>query len=455
MSAGTIYRDRPRAGADLANQARASAMPWDRRRTGGKASSAQPWQSWLPLANALDESLQHGASVVLLRVDLLDLTELAGTFGPRAAGAVLAATEARLEAFARPRGGSARDGETRFAVFLTGVFGAEEVAQAAERLCADVMAPVKAAGRELRPAVCVGAAQWSGETDVAEFRSRAEAALQEARRRGAGSQCLYTAELHESIRSRTIMRQLLQHAVAERQFRVHYQPVVRLDTTDLAGAEALVRWQHPELGLQNPAHFIPAAEETGLIVPIGAQVLTLALQQVAAWRAAGNGPPRVAVNVSGVQIRRPDFAATVEQALIATATLPDQLELELTEGALIETSRDTLDVLHRLAGLGVTLSVDDFGTGYSSLRYLRDLPVHKVKIDQTFVRNLACDSRDAAIISAVVAMSRGLGLKTVGEGVQTAEQFRLLRDIGCDFGQGWLFGKPVRPEVFESLRPDA
>jgi EAL domain-containing protein (putative c-di-GMP-specific phosphodiesterase class I) len=245
-----------------------------------------------------------------------------------------------------------------------------------------------------------------------------------------------------------VLRQALQEAIADQQFRVHYQPVVRMADRGLIGAEALARWDHPELGMQSPAQFIPAAEDTGLIVPLGAQVLRMALEQTRHWRDAGSGAPRVAVNVSGVQLRRPDFAAAVRAALAEAGVAPTLLELELTEGALIESSQQTLAVLAELAGIGVTLAVDDFGTGYSSLRYLRDLPVHKLKIDQTFVRNLAVGSRDASIVAAVVAMARGLGLSTTAEGVQTEEQYRHLREVGCDHAQGWLFGAAVRPEAF-------
>jgi EAL domain-containing protein (putative c-di-GMP-specific phosphodiesterase class I) len=254
--------------------------------------------------------------------------------------------------------------------------------------------------------------------------------------------------MQDDIRARTVLRQTLRQAIAKRQFRLHFQPVVNLTDRRVIGAEALARWEHPEHGLQSPAHFIPAAEETGQIVALGLQVLEMALHQVARWRDAGAGAPRVAVNVSGVQLRRPDFAPVVRRALQQAGVAPTLLELELTEGTLIDSGPQTLATLAELARIGVTLAVDDFGTGYSSLRYLRDLPVHKLKIDQAFVQNVAVDARDASIVAAIVAMARGLGLATTAEGVQTEDQYRRLREVGCEQGQGWLFGAPVRAELF-------
>jgi len=363
---------------------------------------------------------------------------------------VLAATLARLEAVVGDSGGVIGDGGARFAVFVAGLQEPHETALAAEALCAAVMAPISVLGHALRPAASIGAAQATPEDEVAvaALRGRAEAALEEARRAGAAAHRLFSPEMLAGIRTRTVLRQALQQAIADREFRMHYQPVVRLSDRGLIGAEALVRWEHPVLGMQSPAQFIPAAEETGLIVPLGLQVLEMSLAQTRQWRDAGNGAPRVAVNVSGVQIRRPDFSAVVRAALDRAGVAPALLELELTEGTLIESSTQTMAALAELSAMGVTLAVDDFGTGYSSLRYLRDLPVHKLKIDQTFVRNLAVDRRDASIVAAVVAMARGLGLTTTAEGVQTEAQYRMLREVGCDQGQGWLFGAPVRPELF-------
>ena len=406
------------------------------------AAADDPWRAWPIFALHLEQAIDAG-DAALLRLDLLDLTDLEGTYGPQAISALRAVTFARLETFVRSRGMVIADGGARFAAFIAGLDGPDEIARVAEQMCAVVTAPTVVLGQTLHPAGCVGAAHVAPGCAVATVRSRAEAALEEARRAGTAAYRLFSPAMLEGIRSRTVLRQALQQAIADRQFRLHYQPLVRLSDRGLIGAEALARWKHPDLGMQAPAQFIPAAEETGLIVPLGAQVLEMALGQVRAWRDSGRGAPRVAVNVSALQIHRPDFARVVSRALAKAGVPPALLELELTEGTLIESSLRTIAMLAELAGMGVTLAVDDFGTGYSSLRYLRDLPVHKLKIDQTFVHNLAADSRDASIVAAVVAMARGLGLSTTAEGVQTEAQYRQLRDVGCDHGQGWLFGAPV------------
>jgi EAL domain-containing protein (putative c-di-GMP-specific phosphodiesterase class I) len=258
----------------------------------------------------------------------------------------------------------------------------------------------------------------------------------------------HDAAMQGGILARAELRRALRQAVADHDIRLHYQPLVAMADRSPTGAEALARWDHLTLGPQYPAQFIPAAEEMGLIVKLGAQVLDMALAQVRAWQASGHGAARVAVNVSALQLRDPDFAASVRRALARAGVAPAALELELTEGTRIDGGAHTSAALAELAAMGVSLAVDDFGTGYASLRYLRDLPVHKLKIDRTFICTVATDPRDAAIVAAIVAMARALGLTTTAEGVQTEAQYRRLREIGCDEGQGWLFGAAVRAEAF-------
>jgi EAL domain-containing protein (putative c-di-GMP-specific phosphodiesterase class I)/GGDEF domain-containing protein len=446
MIAATNRQQRGPAGMSCADAVAPARQP---ERPAVAAETA--WRDWPGFAQQLEQAIDAGGAALLL-LDLLDITDLEGTYGGQAIALLLATTQARLEAVLQRRGGAViGDGRARFAVFLAGERAPDEVARAAEEFCAATASPIVVLGQALRPAACVGTAQSAPGCSVVALRGQAECALAEARRSGAGMHLPFSAEMQDDIRSRTVLRQALLQAIDDRQFHLQYQPVVRMADRGVVGAEALARWDHPGLGRQSPACFIPAAEATGLIVPLGLQVLEMALDQVRQWRDAGNGAPRVAVNVSGIQLRRPDFAAVVRRALDQAGIAPAALELELTEGALIDSSRQTVAALAELAGIGITLAVDDFGTGYSSLRYLRDLPVHKVKIDQTFVRNIAVDRRDASIDAAVVAMARGLGLTTTAEGVQTEEQYLRLREAGCDLGQGWLFGAPVQSEHFPRL----
>ena len=232
---------------------------------------------------------------------------------------------------------------------------------------------------------------------------------------------------------------------------LHYQPQIDLRTQEVIGAEALIRWQHPELGLLAPGRFIGIAEDTGLIVPIGEWVIRMACHQAAAWQRAGLPPLVVAVNLSAVQFMRGDLVGTVASAL-ATSALPSRcLELELTESILIQDAENILGTVQRLNAIGVQMSIDDFGTGYSSLSYLKRFAVDKLKVDQSFVRDLCSDPDDAAIVRAIIQLARSLGLKTIAEGVETAEILALLQELGCDEAQGYYFAKPLPADNFSAF----
>jgi EAL domain-containing protein (putative c-di-GMP-specific phosphodiesterase class I) len=240
----------------------------------------------------------------------------------------------------------------------------------------------------------------------------------------------------------------LRLALARNEFVLHYQPQIDLRTQQVIGAEALIRWQHPELGLLAPGRFIGIAEDTGLIVPIGEWVIRMACHQAAAWQRAGLPPLVVAVNLSAVQFMRGDLVGTVASAL-ATSALPSRcLELELTESILIQDAENILGTVQRLNAIGVQMSIDDFGTGYSSLSYLKRFAVDKLKVDQSFVRDLCSDPDDAAIVRAIIQLARSLGLKTIAEGVETAEILALLQELGCDEAQGYYFAKPLPADNF-------
>ena len=218
----------------------------------------------------------------------------------------------------------------------------------------------------------------------------------------------------------------------------------------IIAAEALLRWDHPTLGRQPPAEFIPLAEESGLIVPLGAWVLKTSMTQIREWRAAF-GIRKIAVNVSGVQFEQADFVETIEALLRETGATADMIELELTESMLVDCSRDMLERMNALRRLGLTLAIDDFGTGYSSLKYLSKLPVDKLKIDQSFVRQMSDDSSDATIVRTIVALGKGLNLEVFAEGVETAAQQQFLVAQGCRSGQGYLFSRPVPAADFAAL----
>lgn len=241
----------------------------------------------------------------------------------------------------------------------------------------------------------------------------------------------------------------LRRALRCDEFCVHYQPQINLQTERLVGMEALIRWKHPGLGLVAPGQFIPLAEDTGLILPIGEWVLRRACRQNREWQMAGFPPLRVSVNLSSRQFDQEDLARTVARVLAETELSPRYLELELTESAVMTDPAHSIATLHRLRGMGIKVSVDDFGSGYSSLSYLKHLPVDILKIDQSFIHDLLRDSRDRAIVRAIIGLAHDLQLQVTAEGVQTAGQVKFLRELKCDKAQGYLYNTPLPAAIFQ------
>ena len=257
--------------------------------------------------------------------------------------------------------------------------------------------------------------------------------------------------MHEQASEVLKLESELRQALELGQLRLHYQPQLNLTTRRITGAEALIRWEHPQRGMIPPGTFIPIAEESGLIVDIGMWVLRSAIRQCKSWQLEGLGPVTVAVNLSAIQFRQPDFYRTVVGALDADGLEPHLLELEFTEGIAMENSTYTIDLLTRLHQLGVSLAIDDFGMGYSSLVYLKRYPLHTLKIDQSFVRGLGQQSGDEAIITSIIVLAQSLGFTTLAEGVETDAQCSWLERAGCDNVQGFLFSRAVTAEAFADL----
>ena len=288
----------------------------------------------------------------------------------------------------------------------------------------------------------------SADGAAAELMKRAAIALSAANRAGPGTHRLYDEDLDHRTRYRMMLRHSLRGAIDQDQFELHYQPLVDLQSSRIVSAEALIRWHHPELGLLRPDLFISLAEETGLIGPLGEWVMRTAMHQLNAWESKGHAPPRVALNISSVQVKLPDFVEGVKRALAETGADARRFDLELTEGILLECSPETLSALAELKSLGFELAIDDFGAGHASLQYLRNFPIDKIKIDQIFVRQLVEDSSDAAIIHAITSLAHSLKLGLVAEGIETAEQRDILREQGCTTGQGYFFSLPLAAEDF-------
>jgi predicted signal transduction protein with EAL and GGDEF domain len=355
---------------------------------------------------------------------------------------------ARLSGATRSRDTVARLGGDEFAVLLEDVDADGDVRAAAERITGAMAPPLLLDGREVRVGTSVGIARGAAGAGADELLRNADVALYRAKAAGKGTHALFSPEMHEAIMERLELETELRHALDRREFAVAYQPIVELRSGEVTGAEALVRWHHPRLGLVNPGAFVRLAEETGMIVPLGRWILAEACRQAVRWSAlagAGRGgaPVEVAVNVSGRQLTHPEFLGDVAAALGESGLPPAALVLEMTESVLIDDSEATLGPLRALKALGVRLAVDDFGTGYSSLAYLHRFPIDVIKLDKAFVAGIARGGRDAALARAVLSLGDALGLQTVAEGVETAEQRAHLRELGCRLAQGYLFARPT------------
>jgi EAL domain-containing protein (putative c-di-GMP-specific phosphodiesterase class I) len=274
-----------------------------------------------------------------------------------------------------------------------------------------------------------------------------------AKEHGRNNYQFFRAEQNDRAIEHRAVDSGLRRALERQEFVLHYQPTIHLATRDISGVEALLRWRHPERGLIRPEDFVPHAEESGAIVPIGRWVLQEACRQGRVWQDTGLSPMRIAVNVSPVELRDPGFVAGVRAILTATGLDPQCLELELTETVLVQDTASTAAVLEALRDMGVRLALDDFGTGFSSLSHLKRFPIDMLKIDQSFVRDLALGSGDASIVGAVISMAESLNLQVVAEGVETPEQFELLKEQGCPEAQGFYFSHPaVAEDVTQLLR---
>ncbi len=353
-----------------------------------------------------------------------------------------------------------RLGGDEFTVLVTGVQDANEVAAIAERLQHVLGRPFKFQGQEHTTTASIGAALYPADGANSEALLRnAESAMHAARESMRGSYHFYSVAMHTSVSDRLSLEADLRQAIKRDELVLHYQPKTFTRSGHLAGAEALVRWQHPSRGLVSPASFITLAEETGLIVPIGEWVLRHACGDVMSWLESGLQVVPVAVNLSSAQFHVADLLEHIASILNETALDPSYLAIEITESMIMRDTREAHETLCSLKELGVQVAIDDFGTGYSTLSSLKDLPINQLKIDRAFIKDLANSPRDVAITRAIIAMAHGLGLTVIAEGVESDEQLAVLREEGCDEVQGFLIGQP-RPgdqfvEFFDELNPQA
>jgi diguanylate cyclase (GGDEF)-like protein len=388
-----------------------------------------------------------GGLAAILCLDLDRFKFINDTLGHAAGDIVLRTVALRLRACLRAGDTLARLGGDEFAVILPTADSALAIESLAARLIEAVERPIDIDGAAGSVGVSIGIAFGEPGLDQDQWLQNADVALYQVKSSGRGQWCVFTHGMNDHLRESRALAAALRVAVAEQQFFLHYQPQVCLDGGRLVGAEALVRWDRPGSGLVSPARFIGVAEETGLIGAIGAWVLHQACQTAARWPETLG----IAVNVSPMQFRLPHFHETVVEALAASGLAPSRLELEITEGMLLSDTTETLVILNGLRALGVKLAMDDFGTGYSSLGYLQKFHFDKIKIDLSFVRRLGTDPEAAAIVRAILALSKAMGVTTIAEGVETWTQANILRDYGCEVAQGYLYGRPMASDAFAGL----
>lgn len=345
----------------------------------------------------------------------------------------------------------ARMGGDEFVILLTNLQHEENAARVAHKLLEIISTPYHISGRELFATASVGITLYprDGENSSALLKN-ADAAMYLAKERGGNTFQFFTGEINEHVARRFEIASQLRLALERHEFQVWYQPQLDVAGGRIIGAEALIRWQHPELGMVSPAEFIPIAEETGLIHDIGAWVVKTVCNQQTAWQAAGQPAIKVAINLSARQFESPDLPETFAAWLAETGASPDWLEIEITEGMVMKYPDRAVQMLNDLKAMGLSIAIDDFGTGYSSLGYLKRFPIDKLKIDRSFIKDIPEDKEDAAITRAVIAMAQELRLKVVAEGVETPAQLAFLKEHACDMVQGYIFGRPMAGDAFSA-----
>ena len=406
-------------------------------------------------------AIRNDRTIAVMYIDLDNFKDVNDGLGHDAGDQLLGAIAERLLNATRGSDTVARLGGDEFAILLRGVRSQNEVVIVADRVLRSLDVPLGVAATDVRVGASIGIAFGDAQSTAEDLLRQADVAMYAAKHGGKGGYVIFEQAMHKAALERLVLETDLRAALDRGELELHYQPVVDLSSRTIVGAEALIRWRHPERGLVSPADFIPLAESTGLIIPIGRWVLSEACRQAAEWqRVASNGrrdgraprePFKIGVNISAWQVQHPTMVESVREALRESGLHPSMLMLEITESVMLRDTNVTLSRLRELKALGLSLAVDDFGTGYSSLSYLQRFPIDVLKIDKAFVDPLGASGDMASLTRAIVALGDALGLQMVAEGIERSEQVEGLRFLGCPIGQGFLFSRPLPAGDFSEM----
>ena len=404
------------------------------------------------LEQSLKKAKRFNTKIAILFIDLDHFKEINDSLGHAVGDDILKIVTNRLNSAIRNEDSIARLGGDEFVIMLDGLTQGQNASLLAQKILAVLAQPVTIEGHILYVSSSIGISIYPDDgSSTDNLLKYADSAMYRAKAEGRNNFQFYSSEMTELAFERVVMEASLRAALENEDFVVYYQPQVDATNSELVGMEALVRWNHVTMGIISPTKFIPLAETTGLIIELDQFVMRTAMEQIAKWYDSGLNPGKLALNLAVKQLQKKDFIQTLERMLSETKCKPEWIELEVTEGKIMNNPEEAIIILNQISDLGIELAIDDFGTGYSSLSYIKKLPIHKLKIDQSFIRDLPNDAEDSAITKTIISLTQNLNLKVIAEGVETKEQREFLINNGCNYIQGYFYSKPVEANEIEII----